>query len=226
MDRVQLEPAFVLHTIPFKNTSLIVDLFTRQYGRVSVVAKSARGPKSRYRGLLQPFSLLLVNWSGRSELKSLGNIELQGVSYRYTAKKLFCAYYLNEIMMRLIAKDDPYPLIFDAYTNVLNNLDLSNTVEPSLREFEFLLLDRLGYAISFDVNSKQVYFLSDEGFVHTQEEECFSRWVFSGAVLKNINERQWNEDSLTAAKYILRRVLSKYLGDRPLNTRTLLADIL
>src|SRR3990167_1002919 len=106
MNRVELEPVYILHSRPFRNSSLIVELFSRQYGRVSVVAKSARGFKSRYRGKLQAFNYLLASWTGKHELKTLGGVEFAAAPNYLTQLNLACGFYLNELLLRLLQKED------------------------------------------------------------------------------------------------------------------------
>ena len=145
MLRASLVPAFVLHTRAYRNTSLIVDFFTLDYGRISAVAKSARGPKSRYRGLLQPFTQLHIDFVGDGDLKTLGNIELADMPITLKEKRLFCGYYLNEMLMRLFAKDDAHETIFSTYHQTLRELAEIEHYELCLRRFEWQLLECLGW---------------------------------------------------------------------------------
>ena len=105
--RINGQPAFVLHSYPYKETSLIVDLFTRDHGRVAVVAKGAKRPLSKLRGVLQTFQPLSVSWSGKSELRTLIDAEWVGGMLPIERNALLCGFYLNELLVKLIARDDP-----------------------------------------------------------------------------------------------------------------------
>lgn len=152
--RVMLEPAFILHRRPYRNTSLILDLFTKYHGRLSVVARSARGLKSRYRGVLQLFTPLLVSFSGKTELKSLGQVELTDTTYALEGQALLCAFYLNELLQRLLLQEDPYPDLFEDYQLNLMILEKKQKIQANLRYFEKRLLDQLGYGNKADRSFK------------------------------------------------------------------------
>jgi DNA repair protein RecO (recombination protein O) len=231
--RVQLQPAYVLHSRPYRNTSLILDVLTEDYGRIALVAKSARGPKSRYRGLLQVFTPMLIDWVGDGDLKTLGNIELQGVSYPLKTQRLFCAYYLNELLVRLLLRDDAVPRIFMLYQQALQRLTSDMTVEIVLREFEMGLLGALGYGVSFlqasdtgnpfDVDA-QYQLIPDHGFVRSSSKAA--DLVYAGAVLIAMEQKDWAQpDVCLAAKKIMRTLLAVHLGAKPLQSRALLVGI-
>jgi DNA repair protein RecO (recombination protein O) len=227
--RVTLEPVFVLHSRPYSNTSLIAELFTRSSGRLPVLARSARGMKSRYKGKLQSFSPMLASWSGRGELLSLGNIELLGAPFRLEGQSLLCAFYINELLMRLLHRDDPHPDLFDYYSQALLNLENADNITKSLRQFEKQLLDQLGYGLSFshDADTRQsidpesrYQFYPDRGFV-AYHGSMANPLIFSGKNLIAIEKEEWNESVLLDAKKIMRLSISRHLGDRPLKSREL-----
>src|ERR1700722_10385018 len=112
MHRVNLEPCFVLHSRPYRNTSLIVELLTKHYGRIAAIARSARGPKSRFKGCLQSFVPLLISWSGRGELMYVSAVELQAMPYQLNGKALMSGFYLNELLVRLLLHQDDYSQVF------------------------------------------------------------------------------------------------------------------
>lgn len=144
MDRVQLQAAYILHHRPLRETSVIADLLTPDHGRVSVVARGARSPKSKTRVLLQPFRPLLVSWVGRGELKTLSGIEEQGLAFALSGLSMGCAYYVNELMLRLAPPFTPLHEAFALYSRTLAVLPGNETPEPLLRQFELELLDSLG----------------------------------------------------------------------------------
>lgn len=232
MSKIELEAVYVLHTRPFRNTSLIVELFSRLQGRVVAVAKSARGPQSRFRGQLQLFTPLLASWMGHHELKTLTHLELNGMPFQLNQTPLFSGFYLNELLMRLLHKEDPHPQLFDHYQQTLCFLEKNNAIPAVLRRFEKKLLDELGYGLSLFRDAKthqaiqpQHYyqFIPDRGFLicdadTMQESELY----FLGRDLLGIAEEQFDIDSVAiAAKKIMRVALSFLLGDVTLQSRML-----
>jgi DNA repair protein RecO (recombination protein O) len=146
--RVQLARAYVLHQRPFRDSSLIVEVFARDYGRMTVFARAARGPRSRF-AVLQPFRTLLLSWSGRGEAPQLTAAEsadaLQGPP---PPAQLMSAFYLNELLMTLTTRHDPHPELFDQYALTLARLCQATTTDLSLRQFEARLLDFIGYGLN------------------------------------------------------------------------------
>lgn len=223
MHRIDLTPVYVLHTRPFSNTSLIVELFSQAHGRVSVVARSARGEKSRYKGQLQLFTPMLASWSGRHELKTLGAIELNGMPLVLNQKPLFCGFYLNELLMRLMHKEDAHPKLFDCYHLSLCRLARNDSIPLVLRTFEKKILDELGYGLPFlKLHPNNAYqFIPNHGFVQSQDS-VDEQAIFSGKTLIAISQEQFeSESTLQAAKRLMRLALSAILGDKPLNSREL-----
>ena len=223
MTRVILEPVFVLHSRPYRNSSLIVELLSMRFGRIAAVARSARGPRSRYQGKLQLFAPILASWAGRGELKNLGNIELSGSIYQLEGKALLCGFYLNELLIRLLRHDDPYPKTYQRYQQVLNNLEKNSTFEAELRYFENNLLQDLGYGLSLvEVLPEKFYrYLPGHGFVLVDPSD--DRFVFPGyALLALYNESLEAKDELLYAKRLMRMVLARHLGEKPIRSRELL----
>ena len=134
--RVVGQPGFVLHSYPYKETSLIVDLFTRDQGRIGVVAKGAKRPTSRLRGVLQTFQPLSVSFSGKSELRTLIDAEWVGGMLPLEKTALLCGFYLNELLVKLLARDDPHPALFNHYVATLNELAHGEPAPIALRKFE------------------------------------------------------------------------------------------
>jgi recombinational DNA repair protein (RecF pathway) len=141
------QPAFVLHTYPYRETSVIVEAFTAEYGRVAVVARGARRPRSDLRGVLQAFQPLLLSWSGQAELKTLVKAEWRGGLPRIGGSALLCGFYLNELLLKLLAREDPHPRVYASYEAALAELAAGSEEAPVLRRFELLLLAELGYAL-------------------------------------------------------------------------------
>lgn len=231
MSRVMLEPAFVLHSRPYRNSSLIAELFTLRFGRVVVVARSARGPRSRYQGKLQLFSPLLVSWSGRGDLKNLGDMECHGAMYRLEGKALLCGFYINELLIRLLKHEDPYPEVYHCYHELLHAFEKQDFSEIQLRYFEKRLLKELGYelplhydaATTSKIESEYKYRYDPErGFIQAMDVGGDSM-LFSGDFLRAFEQESLNTlEDYRAAKRLMRLVLARHLGGRPLYTRSLL----
>lgn len=230
MQRVSLEKAYILHRRPYSNTSLIVDFFTEKYGRLSAIARSARGLKSRYRSKLEPFVLMLISFSGRGELKTLGDVEISQIPQTLSGKALLSGFYLNEILIRLLQREDPYFVLFESYHQALVQLRNAGSIEIILRRFEKKLLQELGFGLSFavdcvskesiDVNAYYRY-LPEQGFQQVQDhfEEMNT---FSGASLLALHQDRFEDVTcLKDAKRLMRLALYSYLGNKPLKSREL-----
>lgn len=225
LSRITLEPAFILHRWPYRNTSLIVELFTQNHGRVAVVARSARGVKSRYKGVLQPFSPLLVAWVGRNELKSLGNIELCGASNFLEGNALACGFYLNELLVRLLHREDPHPNLFALYQTSLAELQHLTQIEKTLRIFEKNLLHELGYGLPLKHEaesgnpidpSANYQYVPEQGFVR-----CFEGSFSGQSIMALQSEELEEEQTLKEVKLLMRIALTHHLGSKPLKSRDL-----
>lgn len=150
--RIHAVSGFVLHSYPFRETSLIVECWTEEHGRVPLVARGARRPHSALRGQLQAFMPLLLDWSGKNELRTLHRAEWQGGMLAPRGMALLCGFYINELMLKLLARDDPHPVLFAWYHHALQQLtraEHANQCAIILRQFEQQLLQELGYAQPF-----------------------------------------------------------------------------
>ena len=231
MNRVALTPVYVLHRRPYRNTSLLVELFSKEHGRVSAVARSARGPKSRYRGNLQAFIPMQASWSGHGELKSLNALELEGGFYPLMGKTLVCGLYLNELLLRLLQRHDPYPRLYQLYEQTLKLLVKADAFEHSLRLFEKNLLCELGYGLLLHCEAKTGAPIQDQhhyryqpelGFIRSVEAET-QDYLFCGKSLLDLEREELeNEQSLKDAKRLMRMALNLHLGDKPIASRELL----
>ncbi|MGM0428756.1 MAG: DNA repair protein RecO [Pseudomonadota bacterium] len=223
--------ALVLHRWDYQETSLILDLFTEDNGRVRVVAKGAKRPKSPWRGLAQPFMPLLAEFQGRSDLKTLTLLEPQQTTQRLLlqGEKLYSGFYLNELIQRLVPVEGEASELFQSYLSALQNMTVSDRVEPALRQFEWQLLQHLGAAFDwyYDADNGQAlsdydwcYFIPDHGFV-TQARDDQQR-AYSVADIEKLAAWDVDDESrLRQLKYIMREALSVYLGDKPLRSREL-----
>jgi DNA repair protein RecO (recombination protein O) len=229
------QPAFVLHSYPFKETSLVVELLTRGFGRVAVVAKGARRPKSTLRGVLLAFQPLLVSWSGKGELHTLLRAEWDG---RYRALKglpLICGFYLNELLLKLTARHDPHERLFDTYAQTLGALLAANDPATILRTFEKNLLRELGYAVLLErdvesgqpIAAEQRYtYVVERGPVSARDEARAMGVELLGQTLLDMQADVYSS-ALTQqqSKVLMRTLINHYLGDQVLHTRQLLRDL-
>lgn len=230
-ERVHDEPGFVLHTLPWRETSLIVELLTRNHGRIGCVAKGAKRNGSKLRGVLHAFQPLHVGFSGRHELRTLTSAEWLGGMAAPQGDGLLCAFYLNELIVRLLPRDDPHPLLFDGYAQALVALGLGESIEGTLRRFEWMLLREIGYALDLAVDAderpidtgRRYALLPGRGFVAADPAE---EGGFSGATLRDIAaERYDSARTLAEAKRLTRSLLARHLDGHVLKTRQILLDL-
>jgi DNA repair protein RecO (recombination protein O) len=225
--RVTLQPAFVLHTRIFGDSSLLVDLFTLNYGIITAIAKGVRAPKAKLRGLLLPFVPLLISWSGKTELYHLSKVEPHQVSYCLLGKSLVCGFYLNELLLRLLHHHDAHPELFHIYQTTIAFLNQAKNIQIALRLFEKRLLMSIGYGLSLteDVENQKIihdatyYYVHEQGFVRSNDQR---QQLFSGNSLLALHHEQFADSAmLREVKILLRNVIAKRL-DRPLKTPELL----
>lgn len=221
--RIEHEPAYVLHTRPFGDTSLLLEVFTPQHGRCGLIAKGARAPKSRKRALLQVLQPLLLSWRESGELGTLTAVEAASAPILLTGENLFCAWYANELLMRLLQRRDAHPRLFAAYVCLLPRL--ADDAEAALRAFECVLLDELGYglALADELNATATYrYDAQQGFCTAAPGDAPSA-CYAGASLIALRD-----DALQApqhyqdARRLLRSALRPLLGQRPLDSAQLL----
>lgn len=228
--RAQQQPAYVLHPRPYGETSLLVELFTRQHGRIGSIAKGARRPKSRLRAVIHPFQRLRVNWSGRGELMALSAAEPDGAMVDLRGQALYCGLYLNELLMRLLHRHDPHEDLFDRYQQCLQGLVSEQDPNISLRIFEKHLLQELGYGLILDrevggnspIEAESVYdYLPERGALPADQADGQGVQIH-GASLQALEREVFSEArSLGEIKVLMRRCLAHYLGPRPLYSRRL-----
>ena len=231
--RVQLQPAFILHHRPFRDSSQILDIVTRDHGKVSVVARGSRGSKSRLAGLLRPFLPLRVSWVAKSDLGTLTGAEVAGLPHGMTGDTLLSAYYVNELMLNLLHRYDPQPEIYALYAEVLQALAASDSIAASLRSFEIEFLSLLGYAINLDhagdpgepLQAENYYeYRIDQGLVAVERRD--GGLIFDGATLMAIAAQQFDDnETLRAANRLLREVVAYHLDGKELKSRRVLMEL-
>ena len=232
--RVANQPAFVLHSYPYKETSLIVDVFSRDHGRVALVAKGAKRPHSKLRGVLQTFQPLSLGWSGKSEVRTLTSAEWLGGLLPLEKAALLCGFYLNELLIKFVARDDPHRALFDHYVEALNRLAHEETAAIVLRRFELALLKETGFAgdIGIDAESRQPvmpeasYVVDPERGPRPAKAADTSPRV-SGKTLLDMQRGDYSDAATqTQSKFLMRFLLAHHLGGVPLNTRQILLDLM
>ncbi|MDQ2994407.1 MAG: DNA repair protein RecO [Pseudomonadota bacterium] len=228
--RVALQPAFVLHARPYRDTSLIVDLMTQSHGRIGAIARGARSQKSRYRGFLSPFVPIMVAWSGYSDLVNISEIESFGAPIILMGRPLLAAMYVNELMVRLLHQHDPHSEVFDDYKTLLQQLQQNVAIEPVLRAFEKNLLQAIGYGFEwhYTADSDQPI-LANNWYAFTAElgfcsklQQYSGQPIFSGEHILAIANDAFDDPAvLRSAKQIMRLAMLPRLGKRVIKSREL-----
>lgn len=228
--RVEQQPAFVLHTRPFRDSSLLVDLLSEDYGRLTLVAKGARQSKRGWRQLLQPFIPLDVSWQGNGELKTLTAADAAGEAVLLQGHYLYSGFYANELLTYLLKPYDAAPDLFQLYQQLLYILQQKPDLEQCLRGFELSLLTELGYGIDFSVDTattepiraNQSYgFSPNTGFINQEAYPDAGRY-FAGEHIIAIGQNQLEGSAIKqAAKQITRIALAFYLQGKTIKSREL-----
>ena len=227
--RKALQPAFLLHRKPYRDTSLIIEAFTAEHGRLGLVARGARSRRGGVQGLLQPFQALLLSWSGRGELATLLGAESQGAPLILQKDAVISGFYLNELLMRLLPRHDPHPQLYQRYVATLQCLATTGQDEWALRLFERDLLQELGYGLlltheggSGEMVEPAASYCYYPEFGPKRMEQDNSCLTVHGATLLSLEKGgEADQRSRAEAKRLMRMMLSRYLGPRPLASREL-----
>ncbi len=228
--------AFILHTRPFKETSLLVEAFSQEEGRVSLVAKGARSTsnKNQKRALLQPFTPLQISWSGKSNLKNLIQVDSNGLPFKLTGIPNLCGLYLNELLLKLLIQWDPHPELFDIYTEAIRQLAADSKPQVILREFELYLIEELGYGIDWSADSygdliqsqSQYTYIPQQGFLLVSLVSA-GVITFPGQLIRAVADQDWQQKgALALARSINKNIIDQLLDGRELNSRKLLQQTL
>ena len=238
------DTAFILHSIAWRETSLIVEVFTKSHGRLGLIAKGARRPRSALRGLLQPFQPLEIRWAGKGELRTLIGAEWMGGMQVLDGPALMPGFYLNELLVRLLPREDAHPVLFDDYRETLGLLGDKTIAEPVLRRFECNLLREMGYAPNFDRESQDgaalldpaaVYVVDPQTGIHRAVASDSSQEVFRGTTLLALARasgpvgqavEELREPAVAAeSKRLLRMLLGHQLGEDALASREVMREL-
>ncbi len=230
--RQQLQYGFILHSRPYRDSSSLLEIFTQHAGRVGLVARGVRSQKSRQASQLEPFVALLFSWSGKGELRTLTNVEPAGPCMMLPGNRIISGFYINELILRLLQRDDPHPDLFLCYESALQQLvRQERPQEVVLREFERNLLDELGYGLQLKVDAesgesieslRQYCYYPEQGPVKISGSQQEEYPVVSGKTLLAIRDSRFQDEQvLREAKRLMRFLLSLHLDNRPLKSREL-----
>lgn len=228
------QPGFILHSHPYRETSLVVEAFTRDHGRVALMARGARRPKSALRGALLSFQPLLMSWSGRSELRTLARVEWRGSYASLKGQALICGFYLNELLLKMLPRDDPHERLFAVYEDTLTALGAGRDQPTVLRLFELCLLRELGYAVILDrdaergepvARERNYVYEVERGPVNTASGQRIGVEL-SGRTLIDMQSGDFTcAETQQQSKLLMRMLINHYLGTQVLHTRQLLRDL-
>ena len=217
-----LQKAYVIHSRPYKETSLIVTFLTEKKGKISAVAKGAKRKNSRLSGNLEPFQCLNIDYRGKSDLKSLVLAEpIEMFEDFFGSENLYSAFYVNELINYLVAQADESMEIFDIYKKCISNLKRNNQIEKILRDFELNILSSLGYEINFlsDYDSNEPIMNGLRYKYSPQSGFSKSEQGYDGKILNEINERKFSKNSLQACKEINRTTINYYFEELNIKSR-------
>ena len=236
--KVERQAAFVLHSRPYRETSLVVEAMTRDYGRMALVAKGVRRPRSAMRGVLMAFQPLEMTWSGKGEVVTLHNAEWQGGQPLLQGRALLCAYYLNELLLNLLPREDAHEQVFDHYARTLLALGDAGTPDAAffsgcLRSFEKRLLGELGYGLMLTHDTAGEPLRADSRYLYEMEsgprvitDSSPGAGTISGQTLLDMDAESFgNPVSLAESKQLMRSLMAFYLNGRQLHSRRLFEDL-
>ncbi|MEO8485483.1 MAG: DNA repair protein RecO [Betaproteobacteria bacterium] len=235
VDRRDDRAAFVLHAWPYKETSLIVEVFAEEDGRVAMVARGAKRPRSALHGVLQAFQPVTLSWSGSGELKTLVRAEWRGGLPLPSGSALLCGFYLNELLLKLLPREDPHPRLYVAYGAALADLATDTAQAPVLRRFELALLAELGYALRLATEADtgapidpaaRYHYAFDRG-AQREAPPPGVRWpLVRGATLVALAAGRFDDAATAAeAKRLMREVLDHHLDTRTIQSRKVVRDL-
>lgn len=221
--------AFVLYRAPYSETSLLLDLFVEKKGKIRVLAKGARRKQSIQKGILQPFTPLIIQYSGQNEIKILTKVEAVSLALPITnLRSLYSAFYLNELLFRVLKAELDSSFLFEVYLNAIQKLALNEPIEPILRQFELCLLEFLGYHVDFEHCYGSGELIEESMFYQYHFEKGFiasllqNNRTFLGRDLKAMHQKQFiTSENLNAAKKFTKMALKLYVGSQPFKSREL-----
>ena len=228
--RVEAEPAYVLHARPWRETSLLLEVLTLEHGRLALAAKGARRPGSQLRPVLLTFQPLVLGWSGAGEVRTLTRAEWAGGVPLPRGRALWCGYYLNELVLRLLAREDPHREVFLAYDTAVRALARGEALSPVLRRFELAVLAALGYGLDWPQAAAGRYrFEPRAGLVLLAEGETArsGEAILSAETLEDVRAGRWSRpETLAEVRALTRRLIDHALDGQELQARRMLRELL
>jgi len=232
--RQESREAFILHGYPYRETSLLLEVFTRAFGRVSMVARGARSPRSPLRGVLLAFQPLALSWFGKSELRTLARAEWVGGQALLHGEALLCGFYLNELLLRLLPREDPHEALFSRYWETLRQLAPHGGSAAALRSFERALRKELGYAMTLERDSasggaidpaKSYAYDPERGPIEVKDSG--PEPLVSGRTLLDMARDDYADpQTQQQAKALMRALINHRLDYQPLKSRQIFRDLL
>jgi len=228
--RISLEPSYVLHSRPYRESSLLLEALSNSHGRVGLVARGARGVRSRWKNLLQPFRPLLLSWSQKGELGTLTSADQVASPPALTGESLFCGLYANELTTRFLQRSDPHPGLFEEYRRLMAELAAGNPPQPLLRVFEKQLLQSAGFGLQLDhehgssegIRASAWYsYVPESGPMRQDFVADRAHELVSGAALLGLKSGVIDDRHLGELKALMRKLIRFHLGDKPLNSQSL-----
>ncbi len=227
---MDLQPAYVLHTRRYGESSLIAELITPTEGRHAVLAKGVLSRKAPGKGVLQPFQPLLMRWRGRGELPVVTECEPAGIPPKMAGRALYCGFYINELVLHLCARGDPHSTLFPAYVASLSELSQADNdnrcLEPVLRRFELQLLEELGSGLQLGRDAQGQPVEADRRYHYRQDTGAMpsegSEGSYAGATLLALARGRFDDDTQRReARHLMRQVIDSHLGGHRLKSRDL-----
>jgi len=228
VNRVDQQPCFILKSQAYKETSVIHQIFSRDYGVISIISKGSRVKKSKHGCLLQAHRALLLSWVGKGELKTLTSVEEQASIEQLKGRALYCGFYVNELMLNFLHKHDAHPVLFKGFSEIVLQLSTKSELEANLRQFEKLLLDEIGYGLLLDDDVQTQLAIEHDKYYQyrishgaTQCQENHSDAILGSTLINLKNNKLSNKVELKQAKRLMRRLIDAQLDGKILKSREL-----
>jgi DNA repair protein RecO (recombination protein O) len=228
--KVGLHPCFILHQRPFRETSMILEVFSREHGKLALVARGVKKRKPNLRSIMQPNQKLNIAWVGRGEMGTLTAVEASDNRYILNGRALIASFYVNELLMRLLHRHEPCPRLFDVYEFTLERLQQQDNEQSVLRNFELRLLESLGYGLllEHDITTgaaispdQRYYYQLNRGPTVVPAPDRESITISGGALLALAGNALCEPEHLHEVKLLTRKILKNHLGPKPLASRAL-----
>ncbi|HUW38977.1 MAG TPA: DNA repair protein RecO [Rhodocyclaceae bacterium] len=235
--RIDGQLAWILHSYPYSETSLILDVLSRDYGRLPLLARGARRPRSALRGVLQAFQPIELGWFGGGEVRTLAKAEWVGGMPLLGGAALMLGYYLNELLLKLLPREDAHPALFEAYAASLQALARGEPHESRLRLFEKTLLKELGYGLALERDAlsgqpvrigTSYRYLAERGPVEASPDEAggTSQSILRGKTLLDLARDDYSDaQTLAESKALMRRLINHHLSGQPLQSRRVFIEL-